>query len=601
MRRLAPSLLLLALFSSMALLPEKAMAAALPNCSQLASDAAFGLKDNPGVTNLSVSAVPSGPGVSNAYCRVEFTYNSGKGGPADGYDVGQKQAIGIRIGLPLRSDDGGTGAWNRKIQNMGGGGCMGLHYQDVSVATNKGYVGTTTDGGHKGAATFDCSFAIISSGPLANTLNLGLIRDFAHDHLLWQTRWSKTLTSSYYGKPQTRTYWTGCSQGGREANIIAGQFADEYDGILAGAPALYSSQFQTAQAWSGLVVKDKLKRIGKDLNAAQVQAAVQLEIAACDAMDGVKDGVLGDPRTCQWSAVNAICGKPGAVAPPNCLDADQAAAFDLIRQGPQNSSGRRIWYPWEPGTLVPVNTTSYLVAQSVMQWALANPKWSSDAHLYLDRKALAASGDPLGITYEDMTEFTASRVGPLVDWFDPALLGQARAKGVKMLSWHGTADRNIMSRNSIKYYRELAAGFGKGVSDPDVQSWYRLFLYPGVAHCGGGVGPQPGDQNAGPLFDALVNWVENGAAPERIIATRNLDGGVVETRPVCSYPKTAIYQGSGSVHDAASFACGGNLETKQTICSGVVTQYRKQTRNVRANLVPDDGTACDEQAGALAN
>jgi hypothetical protein len=581
-------------------------AARLPSCTQLATDPSYGLAGNPGITNLKAVVVPiadsaaadaanpstnfaevmeRGAPPTTAYCRVDFTYDSGRSDVKDGYDEGQKQAIGIRVGLPLRPDDGGAGnGWNGKIQNLGSGGCMG-YLGSVTQATNHGYVGTASDGGH-GAPwiLFNCDFGVIQG---RHELNTGLIRDFSRDHVIWQTRLAKAVVKAYYGEKEKRTYWTGCSQGGREAVIAAQTVPEEYDGILGGGAALYWMRFQMAQAWSGLVIKDLLKTKGKTLTPEQIAAMTQAEITACDALDGVVDGVIGDPRACHWSAKHAMCGAKAAPH-DHCLDADQANAFDLIRHGPTNSLGQVIWYPWEPGTTFPTDT-NYLLSDGVMRWAIKDLKFKSADHLYIDKDHLAAAHDPKGITYEDMATL-ASQVGSDLADVDSPALDQAKAHGLKMILWTGTADRNIQSRITINYYRQVAAHFGTDVADPKLQSWMRVFLYPGVDHCAGGVGPQPGNVNDGPLFDALVNWVENGVAPEQISATQYppLPVGarppafgpetrpVLGHRPVCAYPKTAIYDGSGDTHDSKSFRCGANLETAAVIRQDHLAKHKAE-------------------------
>ena len=539
----------------------------LPSCADLAAKPQFGLAGNKGVSRLTAQIVPAAGSTVVAYCRVDFTYDSGKAGPKDGYDTGQSQAIGIRVGLPLRADDGGSGSWNGKIENLGSGGCMG-NLPNVIAATNAGYVGSSNDGGHSAPYIgFNCDFGV-NQGEHRN--NEGLIRDFSRDNVIWQTHWSKQLTKVYYGEPQKRTYWAGCSQGGRQGHIVAQTIPQEYDGILAGGSALYWMRFQMAQAWSGVVVKDMLRSRGKDLSAAQIAATTRLAIAACDAHDGVKDGVLGDPRQCKWSATEAICGKPGAVS-KDCLDADQAAAYDVIRRGPHNSRGELIWFPWEADTTFSTRT-NYLLSDGVMRWAVRDRNFDSNAHLYMSAQALGAAKDPLGITYEDMATLASQRLSDLVDTDDIAL-DEAAASGVRIISWTGTADRNIQPRNSIKYYRDVAAHLGMKVDSPEYQKWYRLFLYPGMDHCSGGNGPQAGDIATGPLFQALVNWVEKGEAPERIIATSR-NGGGTRTRPVCAYPKTAVYKGSGSTDDAGNFTCAGNLETPDVVMQDALARHK---------------------------
>lgn len=172
----------------------------------------------------------------------------------------------------------------------------------------------------------------------------------------------------------------------------------------------------------------------------------------------------------------------------------------------------------------------------------------------------------------------SQRVSDIVDVANPGAMGWARASGTKVLMWTGTADWTHLSRHTIEFYRRTAQYFGQTVADPALQSWYRLFLYPGVAHCGLGYGPWPGHPHDGPLFDALVNWVEKGTAPNQILATKYADASrapgppptgaglaVVGTRPVCPYPQTAVYKGGGSTDEAANFTCGGNLESSDVV------------------------------------
>jgi feruloyl esterase len=564
----------------------------------LGADPAFGLAGAKGVSNLHVRVVPVGPDEANnyppgqqvtrRYCQVEFTYNSGKSGPKDGYAKGQDQAIGIRVGLPLREDDGGTAnSWNGKIHNLGSGGCMG-YMPSVTSATNDGYASAVSDGGHGlPYVGFNCGFGVVQD---EHRLNAGMIRDFSKDHIIAQTMWSKVIAATYYGQNARRTYWSGCSQGGREAFIILENIPEQYDGVLGGGAALYWQPFQMEQAWPGLVIKDMLKTKGKTLTGEQIKATVDAEIAACDSLDGVRDGVLGDPRACHWSAKAAICGAKNAPQ-SGCLDADQALAFDTIRNGPHNSKGELIYFTVDTGAYFS-NDMNYLNAESVMQWATKDNNWNM-SHLYMDKAHLAAAYDPLGITYEDMATLASQSASDLADT-DAMPAKTLDTSKLKFISWTGTADRNIQSRNSIRYLRELAAHEHVNMTDPKIQSWYHLIIYPGVDHCGGGDGPQPGNPFSGPLFSALVSWVEEGKAPDRLIATRYAGqqrppvplapaaprmadtSTIVGTRPVCAYPKMAVYSGKGSTDDANNFACAGNAETPAIVAQDKLARHKAE-------------------------
>jgi len=546
-----------------------ATALAAPSCAALATDPANGLAGNPVIASAS-SAVVAATGTHAAFCNVQITY-SARSGPAAGYDVGQAQAIRIGIGLPLSSADGGggvQGAWNGKLENLGGGGCAGS-VGSTTGATDAGYIGTSTDTGHTSAENGPlCNFGVIQA---AHTLDLGKIDDFIYEAVHQQTEWGKTLAKTYYGTAVTRNYWNGCSTGGRQGLALAQKYGDEFDGFLVGAPAIYWQQFRLSDAWPALVARDKLTAIGKTLTVAQFNAANASAIAACDGADGVVDGLIDDPRACKFSAAANICGKPGAPAAPNCLDADQAAAIDTIWDGPHNHLGKRIWHPFDRGvpggTLINFGALPSSAGQ-VMAYDHRDLTFSV-SNLFSDAAAIAAAGNPPNaITYEDEATLGAKNTADFMDTQDPDLR-EVKQHGGKIIMWQGAADQLIRWRDSVDYYRRVATFFGDGEADfTQLQSWFRYYHAPGVAHCGGGVGPQPVD-----LFGALVNWVENGVAPDSILS----QGGAVatRTRPLCPWPTTAIYNGTGSTDDAKNFHCGGNLDNNRVArCEMPRTKYQ---------------------------
>ena len=337
-------------------------AAALPTCSQLATDPAFGLVGNPLVTHVvpgSATSTLVAPSGGNAgYCRVDFIFSS-HGGPEFGYAVGQQQRITLRVGLPLNNADGGTGgvrgAWNGKTRNLGGGGCVGS-VGSVTDATNTRYVGSSTDGGHVGGS---CLFALT---PDPHKLNVGLLRDNQYDSILAQVQWAKKLANTYYGMPAARNYWDGCSTGARQGFAIAQEFAEELDGWLVGAPGVNYGRFRLEQIWPSVVMNDLL---GAPIASAKLNQATASAVAACDALDGVTDGLLSDPRRCTWSATNNICGRSGAPA-TNCLTATEATAIDMIWDGPRNSKGKKVFVPFSRGAAISANPPS--TATSQIQW-----------------------------------------------------------------------------------------------------------------------------------------------------------------------------------------------------------------------------------------
>lgn len=580
-----------------------APAFALPTCAQLATDPANGLAGNPQVVGGTLTAAvippaaalpanpPSQPTptpATPAYCQVNFTYASGLGGPADGYDVNQVQMIKIRISLPLSLADGGSGGvqgnWvgrNMVSASAGSSGSVtgwanyaeGLdHDNGPPYAIRLGYVGSSTDTGQGNPP-----FGVIQTGPLAHTLAVGTITDWAYRATHYGKQWGLALSQTYYGGQPTRVYYNGCSGGGNEGMGQLQNFGNEYDGFLIGAPAYYWQQFRLADSYPYLVVKAKLTPLGKTLSSGQIGAANTAAIAACDRqrMDKVGDGIISDPRSCTFSATSNICGNPGAPAAPNCLDADQAAAIDQIWDGPRNHSGLRIWYPYDRGINFSV-TLSGSTTQ-VVQWNHKDTSFNVANNLFLDSAARAAAGNPpQGITYEEEAALGSNTVSDFSDNQD-FKLDLARNHNVKIIHVHGTQDGAIRWRHDLDYYRRVNAYFGGNAFDyTALQKWYRYFPMPGVGHCTGGLGGGAGPSVVDP-FLAVVNWVENGVAPDRLIAQGGAGAPATRTRPLCPFPSTAVYKGSGNIDDASNFVCMGSLESKQTICDDVRTKYKGET------------------------
>ncbi|HVO06090.1 MAG TPA: tannase/feruloyl esterase family alpha/beta hydrolase, partial [Burkholderiaceae bacterium] len=280
--------------------------------------------------------------------------------------------------------------------------------------------------------------------------------------------------------------------------------------------------------------------------------------AACDAADGVVDGVIDEPRSCNFSATANICGAPGAPA-ANCLNAAEAEAIDRIWDGPRNPDGKRIWFGLDRGTAIGAlnGTSPFFLGVTQFHW---------DVH---DR-----TFDWTTVTthsYADVAQAGSRNIADVTDTFDD--LDAFRAGGGKLLTFVGANDQLIMPQGVMHYYRQMAQRYGGPHGDDfgGVQKFYRLFRAPGVGHCGGGAGPQPQG-----LFDALVNWVEHKQPPKTITATVTTGGLVTRSRPLCPYPQTAIYNGSGGADDAANFHCGGNLETREEVCDSVLVRYKHE-------------------------
>jgi hypothetical protein len=507
-------------------------------CADLATDPAHGLAENPVIKSVNATVI-SASGTNAAHCQVNLLYGTSP-----------EQNINIRVGLPLNSVDGGTGgvqgAWNGRTQGVGGGGCAGN--LNVTGPVNAGYVGSGTDTGHTGG---DCAPGVNLDG----TYNLQFIQDFIRNAIKQQVLFSKKIARTYYGLKPAYNYWNGCSTGGRQGYLLAQELGGELDGILANAPAIYWTRFQTAQMWGQVVMKDL---VDGPIPAAKLNQATASAVAACDAADGVTDGVIDDPRSCKFSAKANVCGTETAPA-ENCLTPVEAEAIDKIWDGPRNAKDNKIWFGLDRGTSLPALNGANPFFLGVIQF-----QWNTHDRTF-DWRTVDSDG------YSQVAQDGSRNIADVTDTFGN--LDSFKRHGGKLLTFVGMNDQLIHPRGVIHYYRQMASRYGKR-DEPDferLQRFYRLFRGPGVGHCAGGVGPQP--QN---LFGALVDWVENDVAPKQILAQRTVNS-VLETRPLCPYPQTAIFKG-GNPNDATSFRCGGNLEKRRVVCADVLTKYKHEVK-----------------------
>jgi hypothetical protein len=511
------------------------------SCAELATNPVYGLAGNPVVKSASSAILPPGTRVGQtvAYCEVNILYGENP-----------DQNINIRVGLPLNAAEGGTGgvqgAWNGRTQGIGGGGCAGS--VNVVGPVNAGYVGSGNDTGHAGG---NCEPGVNTDG----TYNLQFINDFIRNGMKQQVLFSKAVARAYYETAPRYNYWNGCSTGGRQGYVLAQELGTELDGILANAPAIYWTRFQTAQMWGQVVMNDAF---GAPISAAKLNEATTAAVAACDIADGVEDGIIDDPRTCRYSAMANICG---ASTSPNCLTPAEAEAIDKIWDGPRNAQGNKIWFGLDRGTSLPALNGGAPFFLGVTQF-----HWNEHDRNF-DWKTVSEE------EYAQVAQDGSRNIADVTDTFGN--LDTFKASGGKLLTFVGMNDQLIMPRGVLHYYRQMASRYGKqGKPDfKELQTFYRLFRAPGVAHCGGPAGPAganvPQPQN---LFDALVDWVEHGVAPDQILARANSG----RTRPLCPYPQTALYNGSGSTDDAANFSCGGNLEKLHTVCGDALTEYKNE-------------------------
>jgi feruloyl esterase len=474
-------------------------------CNSLA---ALALK---GATITSAQVVPAGqfsaPGgpqtarASNPYkelpefCRVAATLT-----PSSDSD------IKVEVWLPTRN-------WNGKLQAVGNGGWAGvISYSAMAEALRAGYATTSTDTGH---ATPGGLFAF---GHPEKLIDFG----WRSEHEM--TVKAKAVVEKFYGTGSRLSYWNGCSTGGRQALQEAQRFPDDYDGIIAGDPAN-----RTALAmWIAHAVKDPGSYIPPNKYPMIHQAA----LAACDALDGLKDGLIGDPTKCAFDPAVLVCkGEDG----PACLTA------------PQVTAAKKIYSP-----AVNVRTGKVLSTQLVPGTELgwgddAGPKPNAnitDQYRYIvfkdpnwDWKTFNFDSDA---TRGDLPE------NLVMNATDPNMKSFF-SHGGKLLLYHGWSDPRVPTLDMIKYYSSVVDVMGGSAKASDS---VRLFLAPGMGHCGGGDGPNVFDK-VGPL----EQWVEQGKAPDKLIASHFTAGKVDRTRPLCPYPQVAKYKGTGSIDKAENFVC----------------------------------------------
>jgi pimeloyl-ACP methyl ester carboxylesterase len=446
-----------------------------------------------------------------AFCRVTATLR-----PIPGSE------ITTEIWLPQQ--------WNGKLLGTGGAGFNGgliAAARSLGAPLMKGYAAMANDAGH--GFRLSAKFAHQSREKY---------EDFGYRANHVAAEYAKSLIASYYGMPAKRAYFQGCSNGGRDALMLARRFPDDYDGIIAGAPAGGWSKLISANAWNRQVaqgvteLKDKL---------GLVQDAV---IAKCDALDGVQDELLENPSICPFDPAELQCTNG---AGPRCLDAHEVAALRKIYGGPRLRDGTKVFAGLPVGGEgLENNWTSWifdddggqeLLATESFRWMVyGDSKWEV-GHFDIDRDYPQAK----------------TRLDHIMDADDPDL-GDFVRRGGKLLLYHGWNDAALPAGATIDYHAALRKALGP-VADEQV----RLFLVPGMMHCSGGPGATDFD-----ALDHMDHWAESGVAPERIIAKEYeppaksgpaSGAKVVRTRPLCPWPKVAHYHGSGSTDDADNFSC----------------------------------------------
>jgi feruloyl esterase len=464
-------------------------------------------------TITSAGVVPAG-----THCRV-----AGVVAPSNGFEVW----------LP-------TSGWNGKLQGVGNGALGGyVNYFGMNPALARGYATFGSDGGRRGSP-FDGSWALGRPD---------LVIDFGYRSVHVTTVAAKAIVQAFYGVPPARSYFVGCSTGGRQGLMEAQRYPEDYDGFVVGAAANPLTRVAMTGNWILQALHEDPATIVPDDVLPRIAAAV---LARCDARDGVSDGLLEDPRRCRFDPRTLRCPR-GTSGPGDCLTAAQTKALKRAYAGPRTSRGRRLFPGYSPGGEIGAGSDFGPAGEPALSgwegWIVGE---ALGAHHPIQDgffKFLAfedPSWDWRTFDFDRDPRTVEDKVGAIVDAVDPDL-SALRARGGKIVMYHGWSDPAIPALASVRYYERVRAAMGRRAT----ADFFRLFMAPGMQHCAGGPGP-----NAFDAVGALERWVEDGVAPDAIVATHRTDGIVDRTRPLCPYPQVARWDGTGDPDDAASFTCG---------------------------------------------
>lgn len=456
------------------------------------------------------------------FCNVTVTYTH----------PGWNDSINVQVWLPLKS-------WTGRLQALGGGGysaSLGAVYLTQAVA--KGYAAIGTDSGHQAGletAQNPESWALTSPG----NVNLYLFEDFASRTLHELAVIGKSITREFYGTEPSYSYFNGCSQGGRQALVAAQVYPSDFDGILASAPAINVETFIPAAVWA----QQTMKNLDYWPSKCEVNAFTRAAVEACDMLDGVKDGIISNPKLCNFRA-SSVVGREyycDGKEDPRRLSAEGAQVVEAAWQGPHDQARNVGWYGLNKDalltdsyikTICPSNRTctadpADLLSSWIKYFLAKDPKFN-----------LTAMSDEDFFSYLKQSKREYSSIAGTDD---PDLSGFRQAGG-KLIMWHGLADEKIPPNGTFKYYQRVRE------MDPTTGTFFRAFEAPGVGHCFGGKGAIPNR-----AFDQLIAWVENNTIPETLVAV-NSKG---HTRNLCPYPYQQVYIG-GNSSDANSFECQGS-------------------------------------------
>ena len=445
--------------------------------------------------------------------------------------------INFEVWLPVEG-------WNGSFHGIGNGGFAGsIGHAEMAIQLARGYAVAATDTGHTGSAE-DATWAV---GHPEKVI------DFGHRAIHEMTVKAKAIIKAHYGKAPRFSYFNSCSNGGRQALMEAQRYPEDYDGIIAGAPANDWTRLMTQGAFIGQVT---LRDAASYIPAKKMKAIEAAALTSCDAVDGLQDGVIDDPTRCRFDPSVLLC--KGAET-DDCLTAAQVETLKKIYAGPRDARGNQIsqslvpggetglmgWNAWVSGSAPGKSPMNGIAGQFFKSIVFADQNW--------DFKALNAERD---------MKLAERKLGRILNATNPDL-SAFNKRGGKLIMYMGWSDAAIPPEMTINYYKSVVGKMGQTEADRFV----RLYLVPGMQHCVLGPGPNWFGQAfkcvtcdaQHDIVQALERWVDQGVAPDSIIATKYKNDiartDIVRTRPLCPYPQVARYKGSGSIDDAANFSC----------------------------------------------
>lgn len=467
-----------------------------------------------------------------AFCRVQGSIH-----PSSDSD------IGFEVWMP-------SSGWNGKYVQLGNGGLAGqIDTPGMFRKVSAGYATAATDDGHKGGPT-DGSWAIGHPEK---------VKDFGYRAVHETSRVAKALIAAFYGSGPKYTYFNGCSEGGREAIMEAQRFPKDFNGILAGAPAHYWTELMANFAWNAQALNSKESYIPESKRSAVEKAA----LAACPNPKGINDPFIDDPASCHFNPSILLCkGEDN----DSCLTSPQVEALKKVYSGPKNSrTGEQISPGYKPGAEAEPGIPGLSFASYIFG---SGPGASLDVFFSQAVYGAFVFHDPkwsfTSLNFDGDIALAKKAIGPDLDADNPDL-SAFKAAGGKLLHYHGWYDGSPTPLHSVEYYEAVENKMG---GTAKTQSFYRLYMVPGMMHCGGGPGPNvfgnafdlaPSTDTSHNIALSLEQWVEQGKAPDAIIATKYVEDnpakGVAAARPLCAYPATAKWDGKGDPNQSTSWHC----------------------------------------------